>query len=61
MVKIGVDDQASSKVEGITSGAIARGVAMGNGVPALRERADYVTDTVTNNGIEKAFRKLGLI
>ncbi|MDD5887426.1 MAG: HAD family hydrolase [Oscillospiraceae bacterium] len=37
------------------------GVAMGNGVPALRERADYVTDTVTNNGIEKAFRKLGLI
>lgn len=30
MVKIGVDDQASSKVEGITSGAIARGVAMGN-------------------------------
>lgn len=30
MVRIGVDDQASSKVEGITSGAIARGVAMGN-------------------------------
>ena len=29
-VRIGVDDQASSKVEGITSGAIARGVAMGN-------------------------------
>lgn len=30
MVRIGVDDQASSRVEGITSGAIARGVAMGN-------------------------------
>ena len=30
MVKIGVDDRASSKVEGITSGAIARGAAMGN-------------------------------
>lgn len=30
MVRIGVDDQASSKVEDITSGAIARGVAMGN-------------------------------
>ena len=30
MVRIGVDDQASSKVGGITSGAIARGVAMGN-------------------------------
>lgn len=30
MVRIGVDDQASSKVEGITSGAIAKGVAMGN-------------------------------
>lgn len=30
IVKIGVDDQASSKVEGITSGAIAKGVAMGN-------------------------------
>ena len=30
MVRIGVDDQASSKVEGITSGTIARGVAMGN-------------------------------
>ena len=29
-VKIFVDDQASSKVEGITSGAIAKGVAMGN-------------------------------
>ena len=29
-VRIGVDDQASSKVEGITSGAIAKGVAMGN-------------------------------
>ena len=30
MVRIGVDDQASSKVKGITSGTIARGVAMGN-------------------------------
>ena len=30
MVRIGVDDQASPKVEGITSGAIAKGVAMGN-------------------------------
>lgn len=30
IVRIGVDDQASPKVEGITSGAIAKGVAMGN-------------------------------
>lgn len=30
VVKIGVQDEASSKVEGITSGAIAKGIAMGN-------------------------------
>lgn len=37
------------------------GVAMGNGVPALKEHADYVTDTVTNDGIYKAFDHLGLL
>ncbi len=37
------------------------GVAMGNGVPTLKEKADYVTDEVTHDGIYKAFQHLKLI
>ncbi len=37
------------------------GVAMGNGVPALKEKADMVTDSVTDDGIYKAFQTLGLL
>lgn len=44
-VRIGVDDQASSKVEGITSGAIARGVAMGN---AMWDVTKQVAGAVAN-------------
>ncbi|MGS0972649.1 MAG: Cof-type HAD-IIB family hydrolase [Candidatus Izemoplasmataceae bacterium] len=37
------------------------GVAMGNANDALKEKADFVTDDVTNDGIFNAFVKLGLI
>lgn len=37
------------------------GVAMGNGVPALKEKADYVTANIDDDGIYKAFEHLGLI
>lgn len=37
------------------------GVAMGNGVKALKEQADYVTDTAADNGLYKGFAYLGLI
>ena len=37
------------------------GVAMGNGKDAVKAAADYVTDTVENNGIEKALKHFGLI
>ena len=37
------------------------GVAMGNGKPALKEIADYVTDDIDNEGIEKALIHFGLI
>lgn len=37
------------------------GVAMGNGVPALKEKADYVTTDIHHDGIYHAFRHLGLI
>lgn len=37
------------------------GVAMGNAEPKLKETADYVTDDVENDGIYKAFEKLGLL
>ena len=37
------------------------GVAMGNGVPALKSIADYVTDHIDNDGIEKALQHFGLI
>lgn len=37
------------------------GVVMGNGIDSLKEIADLVTDTVLNDGVEKAFLELGLI
>jgi len=37
------------------------GIAMGNSLPELKQAADYVTDTVTNDGIYKAFKFAGLI
>lgn len=37
------------------------GVAMGNAVPAARQQADYVTDTVEQDGLAKALRHFCLI
>ncbi len=36
-------------------------IAMGNGVPELKEKAHYITDTVLQDGIWKALTRLGLI
>jgi Cof subfamily protein (haloacid dehalogenase superfamily) len=37
------------------------GVAMGNAIPQLKAAADLVTDPVSEDGLWKAFRQLGLI
>ena len=37
------------------------GVAMGNSSDIVKAAADYVTDTIDNDGIEKALRHFGLI
>ena len=37
------------------------GVAMGNATDSVKEVADYVTDTLENDGIEKALQHFGLI
>ena len=37
------------------------GVAMGNGVDALKEKADFVTDTQANDGVVKMLKGLGII
>lgn len=37
------------------------GVAMGNAIPELKEKADYVTSRITEDGIANAFAHLGLI
>lgn len=37
------------------------GVAMGNGCEPLKEAADLITDTVSNDGLYKAFKALKLI
>ena len=37
------------------------GVAMGNGVPPLKECADLITTNIDDDGIYKALKKLGLI
>ena len=39
----------------------ARGVCMGGGMEELKGKADFVTDTVLNDGIEKALIHYGLI
>ncbi|MFC5631802.1 MULTISPECIES: Cof-type HAD-IIB family hydrolase [Streptococcus] len=36
-------------------------IAMGNAVSELKEKADYVTDTVEGNGIFNALEKLGMV
>lgn len=36
-------------------------VCMGNGMEELKQRAEYITDTVLNHGIEKALKHFGLI
>lgn len=41
--------------------AAGLGVAMGNAVPEAKAVADYVTDRIENDGIEKALEKFGLI
>ena len=41
--------------------AVGLSVCMGNGQPALKELADYVCPEVTDDGLYKAFKKLGLI
>ena len=41
--------------------AVCHGVAMGECVPSAREVAEYVTDTVINEGITKAFEHYKLI
>ena len=37
------------------------GVAMGNGGEEIKAMADMITDSVENDGLAKAFEKLGLI
>ncbi len=39
----------------------AYGVAMGNGGTEIKEMADYITDSVENDGLKNAFEKLKLI
>lgn len=37
------------------------GVALGNGAPALKAAADFVTDPIDEDGVEKALRHFGLL
>ncbi len=37
------------------------GICMGNGTPAAKEAADWITDTIDNDGLAKAFEKAELI
>ena len=41
--------------------AVETKVAMGNAMPVLKERADYVTDHVKDDGVVHALRHFGLI
>ena len=36
------------------------GIAMGNAIKKLKEKANYVTDTNTNDGVRKALEKFVL-
>lgn len=40
---------------------VGKGIAMANGFEELKERADFVTDSVFEDGIKKALKKLDLI
>lgn len=40
---------------------VGTGVAMGNGLPEVKEASDMITDEVSEDGIEKGLKKLGLI
>ena len=37
------------------------GIAMGNGSPLLKQAADYITDTIENDGVYKACVHFGWI
>jgi len=37
------------------------GICVGNGTQALKDKSDYVTDSVSNDGLAKAFEHFGLI
>ncbi|MCR4933696.1 MAG: HAD hydrolase family protein, partial [Lachnospiraceae bacterium] len=37
------------------------GIAMGNGTKEIKEAADYITDGIWEDGIEKALKHFGLI
>ena len=50
----GENDMAMLRFAGI-------GVAMGNGSDLLKQKADYVTASVDDDGIEKALLHFGLI
>ncbi len=39
----------------------AHSVALGGGMEALKKEAEFITDTVLNNGVEKAMKHFGLI
>ena len=41
--------------------SVAQGVAMGESAPETTEAAKYITDTVVNEGITKAFKHFGII
>ena len=40
---------------------VSHGIAMGNGTEDIKEQADYVTDVLERDGIEKALKHFGLI
>ena len=42
-------------------GVAGHRVCMGNGMEELKQQAEYITDTVLNDGIEKALQYFGLI
>lgn len=43
------------------AGAVETFVAMGNALPSVRERADYVTDSAANDGVVSGLEHFGLI
>ncbi|MCF0108756.1 MAG: HAD-IIB family hydrolase, partial [Erysipelotrichaceae bacterium] len=50
----GYNDQAMFREAG-------HGIAMGNGVDVLKEKAEYITDTIHNEGIRKALEHYKLV